>query len=108
MEIHQDKGTIHLTQEKYLQKVIDEFKVEKTYDSPHDQTLFDLGDGEDALEGREKDEFRSRVMKIAYLAHRTRPDILLACNFLSTQIEHPTQKSLQDLDRVVGYLEGEA
>ena len=24
--------------------------------------------------------------------------------FLSTQIEHPTQKSLQDLDRVVGYL----
>ena len=59
MEIHQDKGTIHLTQEKYLQKVINEFKVEKTYDSPHDQTLSDLGGREDALEGREKDEFRS-------------------------------------------------
>ena len=43
-------------------------------------------------------------MKIAYLAHRTRPDILLACNFLFTLIEQPTQKSLQDLDRVVEYL----
>ena len=105
MEICQkkDEGVIHLTQERYLGKLLLSWRVDGNYRSPHGSELFDLG--EHIIEDEQtRNRFRSNVMKIAYLEHRTRPDILLACNFLASQITRTTTKSLRDLDRVLNYL----
>ena len=104
MEICQkkDEGVIHLTQERYLEKLLLSWRVDGNYRSPHGSELFDLG--EHIIEDEQtRNRFRSNVMKIAYLEHRTRPDILLACNFLASQITRTTTKSLRDLDRVLNY-----
>ena len=125
MEIHQDQreGIIHITQEKYLQKILKTWESEseakyenilqeckprlKNHTLPHDSSLFDLGEEKEVITQAEvKAQFKSDVMKVAYLAHRTRPDILLACNFLASQMERTTTKSIRDLYRVVTYLKG--
>ena len=77
--------------------------MEGDYRSPHGPGLFDLG--EKTIEDKqEKNRYRSNVMKIAYLAHRTKSDVLLVCNFLASQIERTTTKSCRDLDRVLNYV----
>ena len=105
MEICQRKneGVIHLTQERYLEKLLSSWRADGNYKSPHGSELFNLGE-HIIKDEQTRNRFRSNVMKIAYLAHRTRPDILLAYNFLSSQITRTTAKSLRDLDRVLNYL----
>ena len=123
MEIHQDQreAIIHITQEKYLEKILKTWEAESEakYESvlqerkprlrnhtlPHDSNLFDLGEEKEVITQAEvKAQFKSDVMKVAYLAQRTRPDILLVCNFLASQMERTTTKSIRDLYRIVMYL----
>jgi hypothetical protein len=50
--------------------------------------------------------YASLVMKLMYIALRTRPDILFAVTYLASKAKRPTSSDLQRALRVVGYLRG--
>jgi hypothetical protein len=50
--------------------------------------------------------FVSLLMKIAYAAHRTRPDVVFAVNVLSSKVKSPTKGDMKKLNRIVDYLRG--
>ena len=49
-------------------------------------------------------QFRSRVMKVAYLSKRTRPDLLTAIAFLTTRISAPTKQDGVKLNKLLQYI----
>jgi hypothetical protein len=49
-------------------------------------------------------DFLSKVMKLMFLAKRTRPDILLVVSYLSTRASNPNEYDEKKLDKVLKYL----
>ena len=66
--------------------------------------LFDVKVKDTPLDVEQKEEFHSLVAKVLYLAKRTRPDLLLVANFLSTRVSSPTEGDRDKLDRALRYL----
>lgn len=56
------------------------------------------------LNEKEKKTYLSLLMKLAYLAKRTRPDILFTVSYLATKSSCPTGYDMQGLIRVLSYL----
>ena len=79
----------------------DEFKNETT---PAKNVLFS-----DATDEFKTDtlqlEFLSILMSIAFLAYRTRPDILAIVSYLSTRVLHKDPKDMEALIRLIGYIQ---
>lgn len=71
--------------------------------SPASRDLFSLVESP-ALDPDDKAKFHTVVAKLAYLAKRTRPDILTAISFLSTRVQEPTKVDAAKLTRVLKYL----
>ena len=97
---------ITISQPGYIKEIIDEYKPKKTYPTPCDENIFKRPVSE--LEGESVDmtEYLSKLMKLMFLATRTRPDILLTLSALSTKARSPNVHDMKRLDRVIGYLAG--
>jgi hypothetical protein len=50
--------------------------------------------------------YLSRVMKLMYLATKSRPDILCSVSFLASRSAAPTEHDMSGVDRVYSYLRG--
>ena len=68
--------------------------------------LFSVDPTSEILGDEEREEFHSTVARCLYLALRTRPDILVATNFLTTRVKKgtATKQDMRKLHRVCGYL----
>ena len=55
------------------------------------------------LREEERKSFHATVAKCLYLASRTRPDILVAVNFLTTRVNSATTQDVKKLNRLCGY-----
>jgi hypothetical protein len=51
-------------------------------------------------------EYTSKLLKLMYLAKRTRPDILFTMSFLATKCKDPCVSDQLKLDRVLMYING--
>jgi len=93
-------GTIALSQKHYIQtEILDIYKPLQTYKTPAinnetDETKHHLID---------KNEYLQKLMKLYYIAARTRPDILTAVSYAAATNE-PTTMHDNRLNRIIGYL----
>jgi hypothetical protein len=81
--------------------------ITRTAATPASASLFNPQE-DIVVEPKSKDvnNFLSVLMKLMYVAKRTRPDILLALSFLATRSSNPTDHDWKGLYRVLAYLNG--
>ena len=96
---------VSVTMEGYIQDVIKLYDVRRSAATPALDHLFEVRESI-SLARAKADEFHSRVAKLMYLAKRVRPDLLVACAFLSTRVQSPTEDDWTKLQRGLEYLCG--
>jgi hypothetical protein len=75
---------IILSQPGFIEDILEKFPPEREYKTPHTEDLFNRPHNEDSRIISNITKFLSVLMKLMFLALRTRPDILLPVNSLST------------------------
>jgi histone deacetylase 1/2 len=100
------EGEVKLSMPKMLDAVINECEVTSTAATPAGADLFNNKAEDRQLESEEREKFHSLVMKLQYLAKRTRPDILLPVVYLSSRVLKSTERDMRKLLRIVKYLRG--
>ena len=97
-------GDIEVKQAGYTQEIISEYEVTETSKLPHRGTM-KRNQGADS-EAVDTTEYKSLVMKLMYLAVRTRPDILYTVVALAMRSVSPTQYDMDCLVVILEYLNG--
>lgn len=97
-----DKGLI-INQAGYLDKITQEVTGDG-HKYPH-RNEFKPTDSENNISASDESKraFKSLIMKIMYLATRTRPDVIYNAAVLATKT-NPTQRDFQDANRILRYL----
>ena len=100
----EEPGVILASQPGYIRQILDEFQPKKKYPTPCQEDIFKRPVEE--LEGDTVavTDYLSKLMKLMFLATRTRPDLLLSLSVLSTKARSPNVHDMARLDRVIGYL----
>jgi hypothetical protein len=95
--------SVEVDMQTYEEDVLKVHSVSGSASSPASRDLFEVNES-DGLDVEHKERFHTIVAKLAYLAKRTRPDLLTAISFLSTRVQSPTKQDEQKLSRVLKYL----
>jgi hypothetical protein len=90
----------------YIKDCIESYNVTRSAITPATTELFKIDSHSIDLSKSKAELFHSRVAKLAYVARRTRPDILTAISFLSTRVLCPSESDWMKLERVLMYLHG--
>jgi hypothetical protein len=91
-----------LSQPGYTREILEKYKPEKSIVTPCNENILKKTDPNATR--CDLTQYVSKLMKLMYLANRTRPDILPTLSILSTKMKDPTDEDMEKLDRVVGYL----
>jgi hypothetical protein len=105
IELMPDK-TLTLSQHHYIKTyILDEYKPQKEFVTPAVNVEYN----EDQLQSPpcDKSQYLQKLMRIYYVAAKTRPDLLTAVSYAST-VSQPTKYDDNRLDRIIGYLKGTA
>jgi hypothetical protein len=102
-------NSVSIDQKGYVEDLIKTFNISGTAVSPATSNLFEDieendGDNNGTTNEQSNKEYASKVMKLMYLAKRTRPDILLAVSYLSTKIQKPRSIHFKHLNRIYRYI----
>jgi hypothetical protein len=95
---------ITLSQPGYINEILKQYKPKKAYVTPCTQDIFKRPENELNGEPVDVTEYLSKLMKLMFLATRTRPDILLSVTALATKCRSPNKYDEERLDRIIGYL----
>ena len=93
---------ISVTLLKYTQDLLDDYKITNKQLYPTSRHFLQRNDNDLT----NKFESLSLLMKLMYLAKRTRPDILFVCSYMSTFNQNPTINDMQVLTHLLEYLNG--
>jgi len=93
-----------ISQPGYVKEILKEYKPRRGYPTPCTEDIFKRPVEELSGESVEVTDYLSKLMKLMFLATRTRPDLLLTLSVLSTKARGPNIHDMERLDRVVGYL----
>jgi len=96
-----DKG-VSITIPAKISEVIE--GIDRTCKTPAGPNLFTISEESSLPSERDKSKFHTITAKLLYISKRVRPDILLAVNFLTTRVQHPTEEDWAKLTRVLKYL----
>jgi hypothetical protein len=101
-------GKAILSQFGLLNDLLNYYQVNRNspYATPARTDLFEDTSDSPALSNLGKSSFHSIVATLLFVAKRTRPDILLAVNTLSTKTLNPTKKDRDALERLLSYIAG--
>ena len=104
-EFNSATGDVMITQPGYIAKIVGDTKY-RLADTPHTAELFSVDQDSEILNEEEREKFHTTVARCLYLALRTRPDIIVATNFLTTRVKKgtATRQDKKKLDRLCGYL----
>ena len=101
LDVDLSQRSISISQPGYIVDLLKEFPVDRVSVSPAADTLFDTsGDGKP----ENPTAYASKLMKLSFLAKRTRPDILLAVSFLAMRMKSPNHYDASKLQRIYEYL----
>jgi hypothetical protein len=103
LKFSEDQSTVDISQLVYIQEILKCHNVTKKANSPARRDLLDDPQGEFA-ELVDSKNFKSQLMKIAYVGIRTRPDLRFVVNFLATKSSSPTKHDQRCLDHMYAYL----
>jgi hypothetical protein len=96
-------GKVTISMPEYIEKLLQEYKVTQTASSPAEDDLFTERDL--PLLPEDRQEFmHSLVAKLLYASKRTRPDISLAVNYLSTRVNKFDEDDERKAKRILYYL----
>ena len=97
---------LEVSQPGYTREILEDCKPTRSFPTPCTEDIFKRPASE--LEGELVDTtlYLSRLMKLMFLATRTRPDLLLTLSVLSSKARSPNEHDMKRLDRVIGYLFG--
>jgi hypothetical protein len=101
-----NQGLCHVTMEKYIADLLEEYKVTGTCRVPAQESLFDIDTEAEPMSPLAAKDFHRAVAQCLYLACRARPDILCPTIFLTTRVQQPTQEDGRKLMRLLKYLNG--
>ncbi len=90
-----------INQSGYLDKITSEVSVSNTK-YPHRNKPTD-SDNEEIVSDETRRAYKSLIMKIMFLATRTRPDVMYNTAILATK-NNPTKRDFQDGQRILSYL----
>ena len=96
-----DKGSVRLTQMKYVNKLLEDLKVTKTKHTPADDQFMNIDHGSPVSDYK---VFLSILMCVFYLGSKTRPDLQSYVTFLATRSADCRVQDQAKLDRVVHFL----
>ena len=105
MNISKQHRTIVLSQPGYIKDIIEKYRPDKQYTTPHDDKLFNRPESEKSSNPVDITTYLSILMKLMFLATRTRPDTLTTVCALSTKCRDPNEADMKRLYRVIGYLD---
>ena len=100
---HEDNQYVDVSQLGYALDILKAKNVTKKAKSPSRRDLLDDPQGDLATPIDSK-EFKSDLMKIAYLSIRTRPDMRFVVGYLATKSCSPTKHDQVCLDHLYAYL----
>jgi len=100
-----DKRSVLITQPGYVAEMLKLYEVSGYSNTPATNQLFNEKEYDNPnVKPTDQKDFLSKVMKLMFLAKRTRPDILLAVSYLSTRASNPNEYDEKKLDKVLKYL----
>ena len=99
-----DSGDITIDQTGYIENLLREYRIDSdTSKYPATSNLMHLSDDRSTVE---EEDYLSLVMKIMFVATRTRPDILFATVVLATRSKNHLKTDYDRLIKVLKYLNG--
>lgn len=98
------QGKCHLTMKKYIETMMDEWKIKGKTQYPHIKDLFKINAEKKLLDEDQHKSFHRCVGKLIYLAHHCRPDILCSVIFLSSRVQEPNEDDWSKLTHLLKYL----
>ena len=101
LDVNASQRIIIISQPGYFSDLLKEFPVDRASNTRAADTLFDIsGDGQPV----DTTAYASKLIKLPFLAKRTRPDILLAVSFLAMRMKSPNHYDASKLQRIYEYL----
>ena len=94
---------IDVDQIQYIKQMLKDYRINDSVVSP--SVKYDTR-GSEELGEADITKFKSLVMKLMYVALRTRPDIAFSVTYLTTKLVTPTVADLKAARRVLSYLRG--
>jgi len=103
MSIEQSNDYYYLSMFGFIDEILSVMPRTRAASTPAGTNLFHISGGP-LLSASKSKLFYSVVYMLLYLAKRTRPDILLAVQFLTTRVTKSTEEDFEKLQRVINYL----
>ena len=105
-----DKNTIRVNQQGYIDNLLNKYNMKPIKKFPSTPAALDLmeeaSEEETKLNEEDKKRYKSIIMALMYLGRFTRSDILLPVSYLATKSAEPTDRNMQQLYRILRYLQG--
>jgi len=100
------KGKVTFSMENYIKQILEEapYDMEGIAKTPAACHLFNINDGAKKLLEEQAQLFHHIVAKLLYICWRTRQDIQMAEDFLSTRVKCPDEDNYKKLVQVIQYL----
>jgi hypothetical protein len=98
--IQSETGEIKVSQPGYVDEILSDLQTGSAV-SPATRNILDDTSTSPAVN---QSSYLSKVMKLMYLATKSRPDLLFATSFLASKSSRPTQKDEQSVMRIYSYL----
>jgi Reverse transcriptase (RNA-dependent DNA polymerase) len=95
-------GEVSLSMEGYINDIISKYNITKECNTPATDRLFHTTADSPLLTSDKKDNFRSCVMTIYYIAKRTLPVLLIS--FCGTKVLAPTEEDQTKLERILSFI----
>jgi hypothetical protein len=93
---------VRVSMQHYLEGILEYYgKALCDYITPAKADLFKVVEAEAS---EEQSKFHTTTAKLLFMAKRTRPEVLLAVQYLCTRVREPTVNDVQKLERVLGFL----
>ena len=96
-------GEITVDQPAYLNDLVDDIPDYRLPTSPVSREIIQRSEFGESVDSK---VYTSRVMKLMYLATKTRPDVLFGVSTLASRTSDPKQIDMHQLDRIYKYLRG--
>jgi hypothetical protein len=97
-----DDGVIYVSQPAYVESLLEESTSAAAVTPATSNILKAAADSPPV----DQKLYLSKVMKLMYLATKTRPDILCSVSFLASRSAKPTKFDMLNLEQVYSYLRG--
>ncbi len=101
IDFDRDAGIVEVSQPGYIDELLKEYGVTKTFKSPTTNNFLSPDPGAKTIDISPN---RHKVMQLSYLSGRSRPDLSFAISCLTHHLNAPTTDDERDTDRLLGYL----